>query len=205
MSGAPSATLRAVGVLLLLGFLATAFTPLPEALVRRLFRAGPLHHADAIVVLGAGVQQDGTLTRHSLQRTVHGILLYKRGLAPLLVFSGATLPDRPREADVRARLARQFGVPEAAVMVQGEVQTTRDEARSIHAALAPRGLTRIVLVSDAVHLIRARPLFAHEGFAVLAAPSDGAPDRHLTPEQRLKAMRDLVAEALARLYGQVLG
>jgi uncharacterized SAM-binding protein YcdF (DUF218 family) len=205
MMRAPSTMLRAVGVVIVTGFLVTAFTPLPEALVRRLLDAGPVRPADAIVVLGSGVSENGTLTRRSLQRAIHGILLYKRGVAPLLLFSGVTLPDRPREGDVRARLARELGVPETALLVEGDVQTTRDEARTIHASLAARGLRRIVLVSDALHLIRAGPLFAHEGFAVVAVPSDGPPDHRLAPEQRLKAMRELLAELVARLYGRILG
>jgi uncharacterized SAM-binding protein YcdF (DUF218 family) len=204
MISARPTMLRIVGAIVLAGFLVAAFTSLPEALVRHLLEGPPPGPADAIVVLGAGVGADGTLTRHSLQRAVHGIQLYRRGLAPLLVFSGLTLPDRPGEADVRARLAREFGVPQGAIVTEGAAQTTRDEARRIHASLASRGLRRIVLVSDAVHLTRARPLFEHAGFVVLAAPSDGAPDQQLAPEQRLKVMRELLAELAARVYARVL-
>src|SRR2546426_10030947 len=65
-----------------------AFTPLPNHLAQALRPEPRLEPADAIVVLGGGIDPDGTLTPDSLYRVTQGIRLYKARLAPLIVFSG---------------------------------------------------------------------------------------------------------------------
>jgi uncharacterized SAM-binding protein YcdF (DUF218 family) len=197
--------LRVLGALALLAFVVTAFTPLVGWLEPRLVARAEVARADAIVVLGQGVLPDGTLPPLSLQRTVHGIRLYRRGLAPLVVFSGSLVPSTGlSEAAVRAGLAEELGVPAAAILTESRVQTTRDEARRIAETLLPRGARRILLVSEGAHLARARVLFARAGFDVLAAPSNGAPGEVEDPEGRLRTMRAMVSEAAARLYAAPL-
>ena len=196
---------RALGAVTLLGFLVIAFTPAVNHLEHRLAAHADLARADAIVVLGQAVLPDGTLPPISLQRTVYGILLFKRGLAPLIVFSGARLPDLDvSEAHVRARLAEELGVPAAAILTETDVQTTRDEARRIATQLAPRGARRILLVSEGAHLSRARRLFVRAGFEVHAAPSDGGLGDAHDPEARVWALRGLMSEIAARLYAAAL-
>jgi uncharacterized SAM-binding protein YcdF (DUF218 family) len=196
---------RGLGTLVLVAFLVTAFTPLVSGLEYRFVARAELRGADAIVVLGHAVLADGTLPALSLQRTVHAIRLYKQGLAPLIVFSGARLPGTPlSEASVRARLAEELGVPAAAILTETEVQTTRDEAGRIGARLLPRGARRILLVSEGGHLTRARPLFARAGFDVFTAPSDGRPGQVNDPERRLWAMRSIVSEVAASIYAAPL-
>lgn len=197
--------LRGLGALMLVGFLVTAFTPLAERLEASTVAPPDIRPADAIVVLGQSVQADGTLPALSLQRTVHGIRLYKAGLAPLIVFSGARVPELGlSEAHVRAQVARELGVPAEAILTEDDVQTTRDEARRIAAQLLPRGARRILLVSDGDHLVRARGIFARAGFEVLTAPSNGAPGGTLGPETRVWSMRRVLLEVAARLYAAAL-
>lgn len=197
--------MRGLGALALLAFVVTAFTPLVGWLEPRLVARAELAPADAIVVLGQGVLADGTLPPLSLQRTVYGIRLYRRGLASLVLFSGSLVPATGlSEAGVRARLAEELGVPPAAILTESHVQTTRDEARRIAETLLPRGARRILLVSEGSHLARARTLFARAGFDVLAAPSNGAPGEVEEPEGRLWTMRAMLSEAAARLYAAPL-
>ncbi len=196
---------RALGALALLGFVLAAFTPAVNVLAHRLSAPPELRRADAIVVLGQAVQADGTLPPVSLQRTVYGIVLFKRGLAPVILFSGARLPSTDlSEAIVRADLARELGVPATAVLTESNVQTTRDEARRIADQLLPRGARRILLVSEGAHLMRARRLFARAGFDVLTAPSDGAVADAGDPESRLWALRGIASEVAARVYAALL-
>lgn len=204
MTRALGLVIRALGALGLAGFLVTAFTPLTLLLSDFVFAAADEHPADAIIVLGHSVAADGTLSRLSLQRAVHGILLYKRGLAPLIVFSGARNATGISEALVRAHMASEFGVPPAAILTESAVQRTRDEARRIHALLEPRGARRVLLVSERWHLKRAGPLFERAGFAVSPAPSDSLPTPTLDPENRVWMIRIVLGELLARLYAAAL-
>ncbi|HEV8675921.1 MAG TPA: YdcF family protein [Methylomirabilota bacterium] len=197
--------LRALGVAGLALFVIVAFTPLPNVVGARLGSPPALAPADAIVVLGSGTESDGTLANTSLRRTVHAIRLYQRGLAPLLFFLGARRPGaQTGEAEVRAALARELAVPATAILTEEPAWTTREEASRAQARLAPRGVRTILLVSEARHLVRARPVFERAGFRVLTAPADGAP-LETQPEARLWLTRELLAELVARTYYRLAG
>ena len=196
--------LRGLGAVGLGLFLAAAFTPLPDVLSRRLGAAARLEAADAVVVLGASIHPDGTLSNHSLRRTIHGIRLYRRGLAPLLLFMGGPARAGHRsDAQVRDDLARELGIP-VPVILTTTASTTREEAVRARALLEPRGVRRILLVTESQHLVRARALFERAGFEVLPAPSDGRSEPS-DPEGRLLLTWHVVEELLARLYYRLAG
>jgi uncharacterized SAM-binding protein YcdF (DUF218 family) len=161
---------RILGAAMLLVLVVAAFTPASELLADRYAERARLEPADAIFVLGGGIQR-GELGDPSLRRAVHGIRLQRQGLAPLLVFGGDAPPAGPSEPELRARLARDLGVPPAAI-VTVRANTTREEAIGAAAALRPRGVRRLLLVSGSLHLIRARGVFEREGFEVFPAPAD---------------------------------
>src|SRR5512137_2804345 len=79
-------------------FLVVAFSPLSNALFRWSAAPSDIQSADAIVVLGAAMDPDGTLSCESLVRTVKAVALYRTGRAPLVVFSGPAREDGPSEA-----------------------------------------------------------------------------------------------------------
>jgi uncharacterized SAM-binding protein YcdF (DUF218 family) len=191
--------LQAVGALGLAAFLLVAFTPMPNVLARWDGEAPEPTPADAIVVLAASVSVDGALSDDSLRRAVHGILLYRQGLAPLLVFSGTVLDDLASEAAIRAEMAHRLGIPAAALLTESTARTTREEALRMAELLQPRGVHRILLVTDRYHMRRSRGLFERAGFRVHPAPVDNLSHAQ-APEQRLRLMRHLAQEALARAY-----
>lgn len=80
--------LKWVGVTALSGFLISVTTPLWSYLARPLVVEPSLAHADAIVVLAAGIEPSGSLSSESLRRAVHGLQLFKRGFAPVILLSG---------------------------------------------------------------------------------------------------------------------
>jgi uncharacterized SAM-binding protein YcdF (DUF218 family) len=199
------AALRALGLAVVAGFVLFAYTPMVNLMVGRQVAWPPPAPGQAIVVLGSGVSADGALTARSLRRTVCGVRLQRRGLAPLLVLLGIPSPSGPGEAESRAALARELNVPEAAIVAISGGRTTWEEARSTWSALEPRGARRILLVTDVSHMERARESFARMGFEVVPAPVEGAfwePDR---PAERLALARSLTQEWLARLYYRVAG
>jgi uncharacterized SAM-binding protein YcdF (DUF218 family) len=182
-----------------------ALTPFPTWLARAAATPTSLGPADAVVVLGGELTAEGRLGPSSLRRLVHGIVLHRAKLAPLLVLSGQTRRHGGSEPEVRAQLARDLGVaPEAIVLVPG-ANTTREEAARTAAELRPRGVHRILLVTDPLHLARARGVFSRAGLEVLAAP---APDPELDargPLGRLALARTLAMEIVARGYYRLAG
>jgi uncharacterized SAM-binding protein YcdF (DUF218 family) len=200
-----TAWLRIVGLAGLLLFAAGSFTPLPSLLARRLAVASRPAPAEAIVVLGAGVAEDGRLSNASLRRALEGILLQRRGLAPLLVLLGPSFGGGPPEAEVRERLARELGVAPGRILTLQDAWTTREEAQKSRTLLAARGVQRILLVTDSQHLVRAVPLFERQGFAVLPVAANDESDAPRSPEGRLKLARRVAQEIVARAYHRVAG
>jgi uncharacterized SAM-binding protein YcdF (DUF218 family) len=182
-----------------------ALTPLPNHLARVLRTDARLDPADAIVVLGGGIEPDGVLSPTSLSRVTQGIRLYKAHLAPLIVFSGPGFEHRPAEAEVAAKLARDLGVPEEQILTETAARTTREEAARIARRLEPWAVHRILLVTDSEHLTRAVLLFQQVGFRVLPAPVDSVSSATESPEARLQLLRRLSQELMARLYYRLAG
>ncbi len=189
-------TMRLLGAGALCLCLST-FTPFPNALAQVFHAGARLGPADAIVVLGGGVFPDGTLSPTSLARAVRGIVLYRKGLAPLIVFSGAGRGEAT-EADAYRRLARDLDVPSSAILTDASGRTTREESQRLTSLLRHSGARRILLVTNSLHTPRAARLFERQGFEVLAAPVTSVPVSAMAPHDRAILMQE-VAEALAAL------
>jgi uncharacterized SAM-binding protein YcdF (DUF218 family) len=140
-----------------------------------------------------------------LYRARYGIALYRRGLAPLLVFTGPARGEGPAEATVRAELARELGIPAEVILTETGAKTTREEAVRVGALLRPRGVRKILLVTNSLHMARARGLFERDGFEVLAAPTDDLSKTLGEPELRIELMRQMLEELIAQLYYRVAG
>jgi uncharacterized SAM-binding protein YcdF (DUF218 family) len=205
---APRPPLRAAvvtGAAALAVFVLLAFTPLAGVVSRRLETTADLHPADAIVVLGAGASRDGQLSNQSLRRLVGGLALYHRGLAPRVIVMGPSYEGGPVEAEIRAALARDIGVPAGALMVESQGVTTRHEAALAAARMRELGGHRILLVTGAQHMPRAQLLFERAGLEVIPAPVVEISAAAQGPERRLELSRLVLQEAIARLYYRLAG
>ncbi len=192
---------RVVGALTIAAFFVAAFTPAAGMIARRLAVKPDVGPAEAIVVLGATAYRDGTLGDASLRRAVSGIRLYRDGLAPRLVMMGMV-----GEAETRARLAVSLGVPREAIIIEGAEPTTRHEAYRIGVVLGQRlGVRRILLVTDMLHMRRARGLFERNGLSVRPAPTDTGGLGASAPERRLLLTRHVAQELVALAYHKLFG
>jgi uncharacterized SAM-binding protein YcdF (DUF218 family) len=202
--------LRVLGLLWLLVLGLSAFTGLAGALAAWMGGPARLEPAQAIVVLArGGLDAEGILSAPSARRAIHGIALYRRGLAPALVFSGGE-PEPGAggwppagEAAARAELARRAGIPADAVWLAAGGRTTRGEAGEVHRLLEPRGIQRILLVADPVDMTRTRATFERAGFVVLPSPTPAADPG--APEARLALLRDVVIEVVGLVYYRLAG
>lgn len=133
--------------------------------------------AGAIVILGSGLKLDSpeydgdTVTDRSLIRARYGAVVARRSGLPVLVSGGTPRNAVRSEADVIGDLLeKEFGVPVR--WHEGDSFDTADNARFSAALLHPKGIRRIVLVTQAFHMPRARRLFEAAGFEVIPAPTD---------------------------------
>jgi len=133
--------------------------------------------AQAIVVLGSGLRRDApeygsdTVNERSLVRLRYGATLARRLQLPVLIAGGVPLHASRSEADVMATIAeREFGV--AVRWKESESSDTADNASMSAQILKRAGIRRVVLVTQAFHMPRARQLFEAAGLEVIPAPTD---------------------------------
>jgi uncharacterized SAM-binding protein YcdF (DUF218 family) len=124
------------------------------------------------VILGALVEPDGRPGPDLAERTLHGVRLFQRGLAPYIICTGGYTGDRLSAAAVACDLAVSQGVPAAKVLRAEGSMTTREDAVSAHDLMLSRGWQTIILVSHPLHLERARIFFESEGLTVYPSPTN---------------------------------
>lgn len=135
----------------------------------RPFAIGPreVEARDAIVVLGASLGPDDSLTPILAERVASAAALFAAGAAPRVVTTGGVTGRASRaEAAVLAEALVAAGVPHAAIVVEDRAQTTFDNARLTAALLAPGA--RVWLVTQPFHAKRAEHLFRGAGLAAKA-------------------------------------
>lgn len=126
--------------------------------------------SDAIVVLGAA-QYDGTPSPVFQARLDHARELYEDGVAPLIVvLGGKQAGDRYTEAQAGAAYLEE-DLPIDRVTGVKAGATTLDSLRKFTGLAEDRGLRSIVLVSDPLHLGRARQISEDLGFETSVSAS----------------------------------
>ena len=97
-----------------------------------------------------------------------GIALFKAGKAKKLVFTGGKMPwDKVKktEGDVLKQYAISNGIPSEKIFVTKDVENTADEAVAVKELISPS--KRVILVTSAFHMYRAKRLFEKQGFEVV--------------------------------------
>ena len=132
----------------------------------------PLPRGDAIVCLGASIDDRGQLGPGSVMRAERCGDFWRAGVAPVVVFSGGV--PRPGAPSAAAAMADRAGVPGAATRIEGQSHSTLQNALF---SLRITGTdARLVLVTEAFHLPRSWASFR----------AMGARDLVLVPAGRLR-------------------
>jgi len=138
--------------------------------------------ADAIVVLGAAAY-DAVPSPVFRERIEHGLTLYRRGDAPILIFTGGYGGQGARfaESEVARRYAIQHGVPQEAIWIETRSQSTCQNLLEARQLLQESGLDKVIVVSDPLHMARALRLCRKLGINALASPTPSSRFRSLKP------------------------
>jgi uncharacterized SAM-binding protein YcdF (DUF218 family) len=134
--------------------------------------------ADAIVVLsgmlGINEVEDTTyLEWGDPDRFFGGIALFKAGKAKKLIFTGGKMPwDKAKktEGEELKEHAISNGIPSNKILVTKDVENTADEAVAVKELISPS--RKIILVTSAYHMYRAKRLFEKQGFIIIPCKVD---------------------------------
>ena len=152
--------------------------------------------ADAILVLGSGLEADGSPGATLTVRAGQGATLYARGVAPLVICAGGPtgLTDRS-EANACGGEAIRFGVPAKAVILEERSFNTEQNVALTLEIMAARDLDSVVVVSSRYHLLRARWFFwrQREMLPVTVTTSPAPIDNLTTSEVVYAYLREVAA------------
>jgi len=89
-----------------------------------------------------------------------------------VVLSGGSQGDARPEAQLMREALAVMGVPGRDMLLEGASRDTHDNALYSAVVLDGKGVRKILLVTSAFHMRRARALFETQGFEVVPAPTD---------------------------------
>ena len=156
-------------------------------------------HADAIVVFGAA-EYSGRPSPVLKARLDHALDLFHRGVAPVLITTGAAASDpKFTEGGVGKDYLMRHGVPERSLIAETQGRDTSESAVRVGVIMHANSLRSCVAVSDAYHVFRIRKLLEHEGIGpVYTAPRpDSRP--HSIFQRALAVLREATSYMLWRV------
>jgi vancomycin permeability regulator SanA len=181
-------------VVLLLAVAALVYLVATFVQVLAASRADERGATDAVVVLGAA-QYDGRPSPALQARLDHALELYRQGVAPVIVLTGANRPgDRFTEAYAGFRYLARAGVPHDDLLVVSDGERTWDSLLAARRVLEAEGIGTVTLVSSPYHDRRLQGIAGELGMQANVSPTSGA-----------SSMTDLARESAFVAVGQVVG
>jgi uncharacterized SAM-binding protein YcdF (DUF218 family) len=175
--------------------------------------------ADAIVVLSGMLEinevGDSTYIEWGdTDRFFGGIALFKGGKAQKLVFTRGKRPwDKAKktEGDVLKEYAISNGIASEKIFVTKDVENTAEEAAAVKELISP--IRRIILVTSAYHMYRAKRLFDKQGFIVIPYKVDYKSSRNntttlmdfLPSAENIELIETGIREIIGRIFYLVKG
>jgi uncharacterized SAM-binding protein YcdF (DUF218 family) len=131
--------------------------------------------SQAIVILSAGlippnaVHPRAELDEESLYRCLHGAELYHLGPPlPVVVSGGKVDPETPGPTHARAMadFLEQLSVARGDLVLEERSRTTYENAVECSKVLSERGFRKVLLVTDAMDMLRAELCFQKQGIEI---------------------------------------
>ncbi|MBS1911294.1 MAG: YdcF family protein [Bacteroidetes bacterium] len=127
--------------------------------------------ADAIVVLGAKAYANGAPSVPLADRVRTACDLYRRHLAPVLIFSGGDGDGNIHETESMRNMAIRLGVPESAILLDRNGVNTQATVENTVPMFRSLGARRVMVVSHAYHLPRVKMAYQRAGWNVYTVPA----------------------------------
>lgn len=151
------------------------------------------------VILGAQVLPGGRASKTLEARVRHGANLQRRGEVDLLIPTGGLGEHPPREAEIMARLLREAGVAESAVLLEDRAVNTWESALLVAEISRRWGIREVRAVTDPLHCPRTVRAFREAGLRAWAEPVYSSPMWRVPWMRRGQFARELVASVWYRM------
>jgi len=196
MMGIAKTLVKTLGAIFVGAVVYIGFNVAQVYLVGRSDEARPV---DAIVVLGAA-QYDGRPSPQLQARLDHALLLWRQGVAPLVVVTGGKQPaDRFTEAEASAKYLVSGGVPLDSIALENTGRTTRESLLGVREIIRARNLNSLLLVTDPYHAQRAALIAQDIGLRVFVSPTRTSTIRG--GENLSRHLREGAGVALGQIIG----
>ena len=190
-----------------LGVLAIAFTPVTGYLLKALAMKEEIRHADAIVVLGGGVNRGRYLTLCILSpfgsRAFSFITRERRRKSSFR--EGFLQKAGVAEGVVLAQEARRMQVPPENILIEKNSRRTHEQAVETKKITDPLRWKSVILVTSYTHMKRAVLCFEQAGFKVYPAPADPVERYAAGPLERLDLFGKILHEYGGMIYYRIKG
>ncbi len=143
-------------------------------------RPASIPNAQAIVVLGGATKsalppRPGVDLSETGDRVIYAAQLYRQKKAPIIILSGGRIDWRgsgsPESADM-ATILTSIGIPIEAIVQEPDSLNTYQNAVNVRKILANRGISRVLLITSAMHMPRSLLIFKRQGIDVIPTPTD---------------------------------
>ena len=173
------------------------------------------------IILGGGMMRagEGYRTGETADRFVQPLLLYKKGLVKKLLITGGNVNikglkiDETQESRKVKEVLIAMGVNEKDIYLEEQARNTHENAVYTKQMLKPNLKERMVLVTSAMHMPRAKACYVKEGFLIDAYPADikkkdtpsGILDLVIPQERNLSKFAELIREMAGFVIYKVVG
>ncbi|ADQ00062.1 YdcF family protein [Marinobacter adhaerens] len=140
-------------------------------------------------------------------RVWHAARLFNASKAPLVLLTGGSDPSHSAASEAMRQFMRDLRVPGQALVLESRSRNTSQNAEYSAEILTEQGVNRILLVTFAYHMPRAKALFEAQGLEVILVATDhevlSRPLwRSLLPEtSALDGSSRVIKEIVGRLVG----
>jgi uncharacterized SAM-binding protein YcdF (DUF218 family) len=194
-----SRILAAIGLL----FVVATVTPIDNWWANYLAGAWNDPKGEVLVVLGSDTVKD-SIGLSSYWRSVYAVRVWKQGGVRTVVVCGGSNGSQPSVAEQMRDFMVSQGVPVAAIRVETESQSTRENALKSKPLLDQLGGKKILLTSD-YHMFRAYRVFRKAGIDVEPSPFPDSLKQAASWQTRWPAFLGLCVEEAKIAYYFVRG
>lgn len=207
------------------GALFIMYTPVSNMMARPLVMEPEIQKAGIIAVLGGGAYKNGALGQASNERLLSGMLLYREGLAPKIIFSGGSILEPSKKimhtvmrsdaagdmGAVEARLmeetALSLGIPVKDCAVDAGSTNTYENLKNVKGYMAENGLETCLIVTSPTHMRRSALVARKLGMNFHPAPVTDYTRYRTSALERLnlfhEAMWEYAGLVLYKVYGYI--